>query len=90
VRGLEGDDEMADISRVIPDSAGAIRLSPGGSCQVVSRFKVTLVCITYEFHEKCHIFGAKKIKTVRLIVTCLLQPVDDNSSWSLRRRQYTL
>jgi hypothetical protein len=44
----------------------------------------------YEFHEKRHVFGAKKSKTVRLVVTCLLQPSDDNSSRPLRRRQYTL
>ncbi|KAJ8584655.1 hypothetical protein M405DRAFT_884197 [Rhizopogon salebrosus TDB-379] len=36
---------MADISRVIPDGAGEIRLSPGGSCQEASRFEVTLICI---------------------------------------------
>jgi hypothetical protein len=36
---------MANISRVILDGAGAIRLSPGGSCQVASRFEVTLICI---------------------------------------------
>jgi hypothetical protein len=43
--GRDGDDKMADISRVIPDGAGAIRLSPGGSCQIASRFEVTLICI---------------------------------------------
>jgi hypothetical protein len=36
---------MADISRVIPDGAGAIRLLPGASCQVASRFEVTLISI---------------------------------------------
>jgi hypothetical protein len=43
--GRDGDHEMADISRVIPDGAGEIRLSPGGSCEEASRFEVTLICI---------------------------------------------
>jgi hypothetical protein len=44
-RDRDGDDEMADISRVIPDGAGAIRLSPGGSCQEASRFEEILISI---------------------------------------------
>jgi hypothetical protein len=40
----EGDDE--GISRVIPDGAGATKLSPGGSCQLASRFEVTLIWIS--------------------------------------------
>jgi hypothetical protein len=39
-------DDDEGISRVIPDGAGAIKLSPGGSCQLASRFEVTLMCVS--------------------------------------------